>query len=101
MRLASELRSVIYTKTGGERRLHTPDAIHLASALALTETYGVELEAFHTFDSGKRRDPEGKGVPLLGFETWCEQCKTDPVARRVIEMSRTKPVHPEKAMNLD
>ena len=30
MRLASELRSAIYLKTGGERKLHTADAIHLA-----------------------------------------------------------------------
>lgn len=98
MSLASELRSLIYTKTGGERRLHTVDAIHLASALTLIDPYGVTLDAFHTFDSGKKRDPEGKGVPLLGYQDWCEACKDDPLALRVIEMARTKPLHPHKKL---
>lgn len=100
MRLASELRSLIYTKTGGQRRLHTADAIHLASALTLMEAYGVSLDAFHTFDAGKRRDPEGKGVPLLGFDLWCEQCKDDPLAQRIINMTRAHPLHPAKEMDL-
>lgn len=45
MSLASELRSLTYTKTGGIRKLLTPDAIHLASAIALDNYYGVSLTA--------------------------------------------------------
>jgi hypothetical protein len=100
MRLASELRSLIYSKTGGERRLHTVDAIHLASALTLIDDYGVELEAFHTFDKGGKRDPEGKGVPLVGYQDWCEECADDPLARRIIDMTRTNPIHPNRRLNL-
>jgi hypothetical protein len=101
MRLASELRSLIYTKTRGERRLHTADAIHLASALALIDDYGVALEAFHTFDkSGKRGEDGGKGVPLIGYQDWCEQCGDDPLARRVINMSLTQPLHPNRRLKL-
>src|SRR5690606_40319066 len=100
MHVASELRSLIYTKTRGERRLHTVDAIHLASALTLIDVYGVEIDAFHTFDRGGKRDPADgkKGVPLIGYPEWCEQCRDDPLARRVIEMVRTEPVHPEKKL---
>jgi predicted nucleic acid-binding protein len=100
MRIASELRSAIYLKTGGERKLHTPDAIHLASALTLIEAYGVALDEFHTFDMGKKRDPNGKGVPLLGYETWCEKCAEDPLVKRVIDLKRCKPQHPVKELDL-
>lgn len=97
MALASELRSLTYTKTGGVRKLHTPDAIHLASAIALVETYGIgQLDAFHTFDNGKTRGLEGPGTPLLTFETWCESCADDPLARKIIDMKRCHPLHPEK-----
>lgn len=100
MRIASELRSAIYSKTGGERKLHTPDAIHLASAITLTDAYGVNIDEFHTFDSGKSRAPDGKGVPLLGYESWCEQCKDDPLVKRVIDLTRCKPIHPVKKLDL-
>jgi predicted nucleic acid-binding protein len=100
MALAAELRSLKYTKTGGERKLGTPDAIHLASAIILQDVYGVTLDAFHTFDNGGKRDPEtnSKGVPLLSYETWCEQCLADPIARKVINLKRVRPEHPAKQM---
>jgi len=98
MAIASELRSLVYTKTGGERKLLTPDAIHLASAIALTDIYGVPLDAFHTFDNGKNKGPEGPGTPLLSFETWCEQCEDDPLAKKVIDMVRCHPEHPNRKM---
>lgn len=99
MRLASELRSLEYAKTGGFRKLHTPDAVHLASALTLEEAFGVKLDAFHTFDKGGRRDPvDGKGVPLLGYEDWCERCSDDPLAKRVIDLPRMPPHHPERTL---
>lgn len=100
MTMASELRSLVYLKTGGQRKLHTPDAIHLASALALVDGYGVQLTAFHTFDNGGKGGPDGRGVPLLTFETWCGECKDDPLARKVIELNRCKPQHPSKKLVL-
>ncbi len=100
MALASELRSLTYTKSNGTRKLQTPDAIHLASALTLIDVYGVPLTAFHTFDNGKSKGPDGPGTPLLSFETWCEKCKDDPLAKKVIELNRCKPEHPNKKMVL-
>lgn len=97
MALAAELRGLTYTKNRGERNLATPDVIHLASAIALVESYGVSpLTSFHTFDNGKGKSIDGKSVPLLSFETWCEACDNDPIAQRVIKMKRTKPFHPAK-----
>jgi predicted nucleic acid-binding protein len=52
---ASHLRRMIYTKTTGKRKLATPDAIHIATALALCDAFGVTLDAFRTFDGGKGR----------------------------------------------
>ena len=102
MRTASELRSLIYSKTNGTRKLHTPDAIHLATAITLMDTYGVHLDKFHTFDTGKKRDPdEGKGVPLLGYDLWCEKCADDPLARKIIDLEREQPQHPAKGLDLD
>lgn len=101
MRIASELRSSIYTKTGGERKLHTADAIHLATALTLIDAYGVSLDEFHTFDNGGKRSPEGKGVPLLGYDTWCALCADDPLVKRVIDLNRCIPQHPAKTLSFN
>lgn len=100
MALASELRSLAYIKTGGTRKLHTPDAIHLASAVTLAEAYRVSLTAFHTFDNGKSRGPDGPGTPLLTFETWCAECADDPLAQKIIKMPRSHPAHPNKKLAL-
>lgn len=48
MAVAAELRSLEYEKTGGKRRLQTPDAIHLASALALVETSATSKHSIHS-----------------------------------------------------
>ena len=98
MRIASELRSMVYKKTGGQRKLSTPDAIHLASTIFLQDTYKLKIDAFHTFDSGKSRDHNGKGVPMLGFENWCSECADNPLAKKVIALNRCKPEHPNKMM---
>jgi predicted nucleic acid-binding protein len=94
MLAASHLRGMDYAKSGGVRKLQTPDAIHIATALGLEDTFGVKLEAFHTFDEGKAKGPNGKGLPILGFEAWCDMCRTDDMVRRVINMERCKPGHP-------
>lgn len=99
MRIASELRSLTYIRDGSQRQLHTVDAIHLASAITLSETYGVALDAFHTFDKGKKKDgKEGKSVPLIGFEDWCQQCSEDLLARKVIALKRGFPEHPNRTL---
>ena len=92
---ASHLRGMVYTKTGGKRRLATPDAIHIATALTLGDTFNVQLNALHTFDAGNGKGgAEGPGLPILGYEEWCEQCDQDEMVKRVIAMKREKPVHP-------
>lgn len=94
MRVAAEIKNLRYQKSGGVREVGTPDAIHLASALALGDTYGVSLTAFHNFDSGKGKGTEGRAVPLLSYEDWCGGCSNDPVAKRVIALRRMRPDHP-------
>jgi predicted nucleic acid-binding protein len=57
MHLAGRLRDLPYRKgTSPGRRLATPDAIMLASAVHLQQAFGVNLNHFHTYDDGKRRD---------------------------------------------
>ena len=99
MNLASHLRGMTYTKTNGERSLLTPDAIHIASAIALADTYQVPLNVFHTFDAGKQKGPSGRGVPILGYEDWCEKCKDDPIVQKVIAMKRERPEHPSPRLH--
>lgn len=95
MQIASEIKSLSYSKTGSKKReIGTADAIHLASALALRDTFGVTLSAFHTFDNGGSKGIDGKSVPLLSYEDWCENCLNDPVAQKVIWLPRKKPDHP-------
>ena len=94
MSLAADIKNLTYTKTGGTREVGMADAMHLASALALIEDYGVPLTTFHTFDDGKGKGLEGRAVPLLSFHEWCEGCLDDPVARRIIALRRRRPDHP-------
>lgn len=94
MRIAASIKGLVYAKTGGRRVVGTGDAIHLASALALDDTYGVGLSKFHTFDAGNSKGVDGKAVPILGFETWCEACKSDLSATKIMNMPRERPSHP-------
>jgi predicted nucleic acid-binding protein len=91
MTTAGHLRSMTYTKTNGARRLLTPDAIHLATALGLESAYQVKVDTFHTFDGGRNSN----AVPLIGYEMWCEACADDEVVKRVIALKREAPTHPE------
>jgi predicted nucleic acid-binding protein len=100
MLLAAAIRGLTYTKTGGMREMGTPDAIHLASAIVLEKNYGVPISAFHTFDNGKARGLEGKSVPLLSYDQWCEVCADDPVAQQVLTLNRTHPDHPNPQLPL-
>ncbi|MAU97445.1 MAG: hypothetical protein CMP81_16420 [Fulvimarina sp.] len=95
MLTAGHLRGMEYTKGSGKRPLATPDAIHLATALAL-EGYGVSLTALHSFDRGRG----GKYVPIVGFEDWCGGCMNDFVVSRVVAMNREPPIHPSPMLNV-
>lgn len=68
----------------------------LASGIYLTDAMGVRLTAFHTFDDGRRRGPEGRSVPLLSYHEWCEGFTSAQmlVAKPVIDMPRRRPIHP-------
>ena len=99
MEMASRLRSQEYKKGEAFRKLGTADAIHLATAIGLSEIYGVDVEAFHTFDRGRRRGEDGgKGLPLIGFETWSDGCLADPLVAKVRAMKRGLPLHPSPNM---
>jgi len=90
MIVAGHLRGMEYTKSTGTRTLATPDAIHLATALALIETYRVPIDALHTFDRGTNSN----NVPIIGYETWCEKCDQDETVKRLIKLRREQPQHP-------
>lgn len=97
MQVAGRLRDLPYRKgTSTSRRLATPDAIMLASCVYLGETMGIRIVAFHTFDDGRRRGPEGRSVPLLSYHEWCEGFSAEQmrIARPVIDLNRARPIHP-------
>jgi predicted nucleic acid-binding protein len=97
MRIAGELRDLPYRKSNSPgRQLATPDAIMFASCIYLAEAMGVKVDAFHTFDDGRRRGPDGKSVPLLSYHEWCEGFTPDQmrIAKSVIDLNRCRPVHP-------
>jgi predicted nucleic acid-binding protein len=101
MALAAQLKDLPYKKGNSPgRRLGTPDAIMLAGCLATQDVLGVKIDFFHTFDDGKKRGPEGKMVPLISYEDWCEGFNSAQmnVVDRVIKLNRRKPIHPHPDM---
>lgn len=72
MRIAGQMRDIQFKKDNGIRRLGLGDAIMLATCLYMPKAYSVEIDIFHTYDKGKKRGPEGKGVPILDIESWCK-----------------------------
>lgn len=89
---AGLLKDYPYEKDKSSKRvLTTGDAIMLATALEVEDTYGIKLEAFHTFDKGRGKgNPEGKGIPLIGFETWVKSNPPDLV-NKVVNLNRCIP----------
>lgn len=102
MSLAGHLRDQTYRHMEGPadtapvRPLSLGDSIHLATAVALREEFGVQNLTLHTFDEGKSRSSETgkKTVPMIGFQNWCRGCENDEEVQKVIDLSRSKPVHP-------
>lgn len=98
MTLSGRLRDLPYKKgTSVNRRLSTPDAIMLATAVHLVEGYGVNLDCIHTFDGGGKKDLDGnRSIPILGYETCCEGFTPEQLALadKVIRIPRLKPAYP-------
>ena len=97
MHRAARLKDLPYQKSNSRgRRLGTADAIILASCLEIMDGWSVNIDAFHTFDDGKSRGPEGRMVPLLSYQEWCEGFTSAhlTVADPVIQLNRRKPIHP-------
>lgn len=97
MHRAARLKDLPYQKANSRgRRLGTPDAIILASCLEIMEMWNINIDAFHTFDDGKTRGPQGRMIPLISYQDWCEGFATVhlAVAEPVIRLNRCKPIHP-------
>lgn len=92
---AGLLKDVPYKKNNSNKRvLTTGDAIMLATALELEESYEVQLDAFHTYDNGRGKgNPEGKGVPLLDYHLWLDDVDRTELVERVVALNRCKPIH--------
>ena len=98
MHRAALLKDIPYRKSSSKgRRLSTTDAIMLASCVEIVETWELDIDAFHTFDDGKKRGLEGKMVPLLSYDQWCEGFTPEQlkIAEPVLQLKRCKPDHPK------
>lgn len=104
MALAGRLRDLPYKKGISERRrLSTPDAIILATAIYIQEALNVKLDCLHTFDRGRQRGSDGKkAIPIIGYEEWCDGFSGDQAALsgKVTSIKRCDPKHPQPSMNL-
>jgi hypothetical protein len=102
MLTAGRLKDLPYRKSNSPgRKLGTGDAIMLAACIHLVENYGISVEAFHTFDAGKCRGLDGgRGMPLLGYEEWCEgfDATQRALAQKVINLKRCNPAHPSPSL---
>ena len=91
------LKDLPYKKADSKvRRISTTDAIMLASCLEIRDEWGIKIDAFHTFDDGRKRGPEGKMVPLISYQDWCQSLTAEQleVATPVIQLNRCRPEHP-------
>lgn len=102
MSLAGHLRDQKFRHTSmpdskaAHRTLSLGDSVHLSTAVALREEFGVQGLSLHSFDQGKSKDAETgkKTVPIVGFESWCRDCSDDEEIQKVINLPRKKPEHP-------
>jgi predicted nucleic acid-binding protein len=105
MHQAALLKDLPYRKAKASkvRRLSTTDAIILASCLEVRDIFRTKIDAFHTFDDGKKRDPvDGKMVPLISYQDWCDGFTPEQkaTAAPVISLNRRKPDHPSPTLTL-
>lgn len=85
-----------------KRKLGTPDAIMLASCLYQRDAIGVPIREFHTFDDGKSKGIEGRAIPLLSYQEWCDGFSASQrgVAQKIVELTRRRPTHPQPGLPL-
>jgi hypothetical protein len=99
---AGHLKDLTFRKKGMKnnesRVVGTGDAIQLMTCIYAKDDLGIKDIVFHTFDEGKGKNWEGRCVPLIGFEDWCEGLADDPIVRQVIALPRCKPEHPKPVM---
>lgn len=100
---AGRLRDVKYKKGDSKNRnLTLGDAIMLASALELEDTYDIKLDAFHTYDDSRSgKGPEGKGIPLLSYHEWLEDVEVDGDIAKVVKLNRCEPIHSAPELSLE
>ena len=94
---AALLKDLPYKKAKSKgRRLSTTDAIMLASCVEIRDAWGINVDAFHTFDDGKKRGLEGRMVPLISYHEWCEGFTSAhlAVADPILRLNRCRPDHP-------
>ena len=73
----------------------------LATCVDVRDVQRVPIDFFHTFDNGKKRDPvDGKMVPLISYEEWCEGFSSEQmsVASPVLSLNRRRPIYPAPAL---
>ncbi len=97
---AGLLKDVAYKRQDSNNRvLTTGDAIMLSTALEIEETYGVNLDAFHTYDNGRGKgNPEGRGVPLLDYHLWLEGVEQTEILKRAVDLKRCEPIHEQPSL---
>ncbi|WP_422374883.1 type II toxin-antitoxin system VapC family toxin [Roseibium sp.] len=96
MAQAGSIRDFKYPNPNGgsDRILGTADAIHLTTAIYVRDVLGIEDLVFHTLDAGKGKNWEGKCVPLLGYEKWTVGVPKNPYVKKICDLPRQKPAHP-------
>ena len=105
MMMASAMRDHVFKlkkmqKDQKERVMSVPDAIHLATCVYARDTLEIPSIAFHTFDDGKSKGPDGKSVSLLNFNEWSEHLAQDPVVAAVRALPIGEPLHPAPMMDV-
>ncbi len=98
MDLAGRLKDIPYSKAGEKgRALSTGDAIMLATCLLIPDVYGVTIDAFHTYDDGRKP----RVIPLLSYHEWCEGLTGEAaaLADRVKALKRERPHYPQARLS--
>lgn len=82
------------------RFMSVPDAIQIASGLFVKEALGISDIEFHTFDDGKGKKFEERGVSLLRLEEYCTHHMHDPDIQAACALPRMRPALRQPALNL-
>jgi hypothetical protein len=79
--------------TEKSRAMSVADAIHLATCLHIKEARGRTDIRFQTFDDGKTKNYEEKGVSLLRLEEYAKHLMEHADVKAACELIREKPIH--------